>query len=831
MLPRNLRLQVALFVALAALIALPQAAKAQVPSLQKMGPELHVQVRLNPTGDAILGAWSSKNAGNLVPLLPEALGCQSGLKADENGGNAIRCSRALTKNGLALESVLDLAPIARQLDGSAAIELWVSSPRLGFETSSAAMNEEIDGPLVTRTVRFEAGVIPAPIKIKFGYEPAQLAGIYLPLLALAVLLTLSAALMSRAGFAGLALSAVLLGTMLWMCASAQFQADVPVRILLFGNPLANYAALFIDLWPPLFCVAIGVAIGSRMRVSSAGSATFGQVVTNYAVVPLILTSVVGALPLMGDDRWFTVACWLAAAPLYLILRRARNRSRARSSVRLMADGELWERVKALASGAGWRQAKLYISFSTRTQIANAFALPGKSIFLTAPLVQSLSKREVDAVVAHELSHSWRPNQSAWTALLFAMLLCETPVSEFVYLLPGGLFTAIIVPIAVFLGALYGSRKREFAADAYAAALTRDPQAMISSLARVARNNNQSLHMNPIMEWFSSHPSTRKRISILAAAARLNAAEVESLSNNNQPGEPYAIPSKESAAVVFSAAWQQANAGIYSWGLLLGSSGAGLLVAWLLHRFAGYGILPILCGIVLGCAFAKFVATTLRWLSYARLRQRLNQKLGVGGRLVGLAMDSEARVYGNFRFTDAGLLRFHEGRLCYQSECVTIALNPADVFQIGMVAAAPSNWFRRQPMVQFRNPESGQSHAFILHTLDWLPTQRKLLRAIESWRATAAERTSPESTIINGFNPVAGQQFRSPAIAVVARAFPITGGITLLAAIVICFIIKAQWQFVAWALVVTACAFTSMLLPAMLYRPASPSVEPAPHISS
>src|SRR5579863_9632680 len=106
------------------------AAKAQMPSLQKMGPELHVQVRLNPTGEATLGAWSSNSAGNLVPLLPEALGCQGGLKADENGGNAIRCSRALTKNGLALESVIDLAPIARQLDGATAIELWVSSPRL-----------------------------------------------------------------------------------------------------------------------------------------------------------------------------------------------------------------------------------------------------------------------------------------------------------------------------------------------------------------------------------------------------------------------------------------------------------------------------------------------------------------------------------------------------------------------------------------------------------------------------------------------------------------------------------------------------------------------------
>jgi Zn-dependent protease with chaperone function len=398
-------------------------ARPQVPSIQRMGPELHVQVRLDPTGEATLGAWSSKDAGNLVSLLPEALGCQSGLKADENGGNAIRCSRALEKDGFALESVLDLAPIARKLDGSAAIELWVSCPSLGFETSSVAMAEEIDGPRVTRTVRFEAGAIPSPIKIRFGYEPGQLAGVYLPLLAMALALTLLAILMSRAGFAGLALSAILLGTMVWMYATAQLQADAPLRILLLGNPLANFAALFIDLWPPLFCVVIGIAIGSLMRGGRVRSGKFVEVVTSYAVIPLLLTSVVGALPSMGEGRWFTVAGWLSAAPVFLLLRRAWNRSRARARVQLLTAGELKERVSSLAARAGYPQIKFYVTSSARSQVANAFALPGKRIFLTAPLVRSLSKREVDAVVAHELSHVRRSNQGGWSALCIAMLFC------------------------------------------------------------------------------------------------------------------------------------------------------------------------------------------------------------------------------------------------------------------------------------------------------------------------------------------------------------------------------------------------------------------------
>lgn len=799
------------------------AGRAQTPSIEKMGPELHVQVRLDPTGAANLGAWSSTDVGNLTPLLPEALHCQSGLKTDENGANAIRCSRALSRDGLALEAMLDLAPIARKLNGSSAIELWVSIPRLGFETSSVAMNEEVDGPRVTRTVRFEPGVAPAPIKIRFGYEPDQLAGIYLPLIALALALTVITILMSRAGFAGLALSAILMGTMVWMYATAQLQADVAVRILLFENPLANFAALFIDLWPPLFCVAIGVAIGSRMRGGRVRSGRFGEVVAGYAVIPLLLTSVVGALPSMGEGSWFVVAGWLAAAPVFLLLRRAWNRARARARVRMLTAGELKERVSALAERAGCPQVKLYISFSTRSQVANAFALPGRSIFLTAPLVRSLSKREVDAVVAHELSHVRVSNRGGWSALCIAMLLCETPAKEFIYLLPGGLLAAMVVPVALFFFALHGSRTREFAADIKSAGLTGDPRAMISSLARIARNNDNPIDMNALVEWFSSHPSTRKRIRALAAAARLGATELESLCTNDAPSEPYEIPTEEKDGALFTPAWQKTNAGIYGWGLVLGSSGSGVLIAWLIHRFAGFGIIPILCGIVVGCALAKFAASTLRWLSYARLRRRLTVKLGVGGRLVGLAMDSEARIYGSYRFSDAGLLRFEKGRLCYQSERITIALNPADVLEVGMVSAAPSNWFRRQPMVRFRNPGSGQTQAFILHTLDWLATQGRLFRTIEQWKATG---TSADGTSIEGFNPVAGQPFQNPTIAGVARAFLVTGGIALVAAVVTCLILNAEWQFVAWALVVTACAYTSMLLPAMVYRPASFPVEPA-----
>jgi hypothetical protein len=253
--------------------------------------------------------------------------------------------------------------------------------------------------------------------------------------------------------------------------------------------------------------------------------------------------------------------------------------------------------------------------------------------------------------------------------------------------------------------------------------------MISSLARIARNNSLPLDMNPVAEWFSSHPSNPRRIRALAAAARLDAAEVERLCGSDDPGESYEVPQEEADRAIFTPAWQTINARIYGWVVIFGSCGAGLLAAWLADRFdgngsGGFGTVGILAGIALGCIATKGLAATAIASNFARLHRRLEARIGVQGQLVGLAMDSEPRLYNGFRFSDAGILGFEGERLCYKSERVTIALNPVDVVEVSMVSASPSNWVRQQPMVRFRGPESCGVQAFILHPVEWLPTQQR-----------------------------------------------------------------------------------------------------------
>jgi Zn-dependent protease with chaperone function len=807
------------FAAALCLAALPSV-HAQLLTIQQMRPEITVQLRAETTGEVSISAWSATRETELAPELAAVMHCQNGIKPDPYGTIALRCLNALHRDGLALVGVFDLAPIARAHDPSSSIQLYLNTPRLGFFSTSIPMDDEEMGMRTNHTIRFEAGAIPPPIKIRFGYRPDQLPAIYLPLLALALALTLTAWLLGRAGLAGLSRSLVLLGTIVWMGAASQLQTEALIRILLYSNPLATPATLFIAFWPPLLCIAGGAALGSAIRPGRKSSAVFSQIFWDYSVIPLILTCVVGALPLIMTKDWPQAGAWLVVTPIVVLLRRRWVRKSTGARTQQLASGELKDRIAQLAARARRPQVKVIISFSARTNIAAAFALPGKIIYLTATLVRSLSKREVDAVAAHELSHFNHSQRGQFMSLGIAMILFDTPVNEVFLSSTTALLLALLVPLAVLLGALSLSRRREFAADANAAALTADPQAMISSLARVARINNSPLDMSPLAEWISSHPSTRKRIRSLAAAAKLSTAEVESLCAAGDPTEFYEIPQEQKNGNIFTHAWQVTNAGIYGWTALLATSASGLLIAWLLHFFPRAGAFALTGGIALGCLLTKAFSSAVMSINYARLGRKLAAKLGCGGKVMGLAIGSEPRLYNGFRFPDVGLLRFENGRLIYKSERTTIALNPTDIVEVAMIDASPALWVRQQPMVRFRSPKSGDVKAFILHPVSWFITQRRLLRSIQRWRSTTI---SADATSIEGFDPLPSQPVQKVStIAGTARAFLVSGGVTVTLGFLL---FNVDWGYVAYALVISAAAHTFMFLPAILYRPPANTPEP------
>jgi STE24 endopeptidase len=206
-------------------------------------------------------------------------------------------------------------------------------------------------------------------------------------------------------------------------------------------------------------------------------------------------------------------------------------------------GELRTRVEDLARSAGFVTRGIFtMDASRRTGHSNAFFTGfgrAKRIVLFDTLLERMSPEETLSVLAHEIGHyrlrhvakrmaigiattflltyvlsllaAWPPLYQAFGfaapsahALLALLALC------------GGAFTFWFAPLSSWY-----SRRHEFAADAFAVNLARDPRAMMSALIGLGEHNLSNLHPHP---WYSryhySHPPLTER---LAAIERVSAA--------------------------------------------------------------------------------------------------------------------------------------------------------------------------------------------------------------------------------------------------------------------------------------------------------------------
>ncbi len=206
---------------------------------------------------------------------------------------------------------------------------------------------------------------------------------------------------------------------------------------------------------------------------------------------------------------------------------------------------LYEIVERLTHRADLPMPALYIIPGEQP---NAFATgrdyKHAAVAVTEGLLNHLTKEEVEAVVAHELSHIKHYDMligtvTATIAGAIAML------AQFGMFFGGGdrdrpnliitIALMLIMPIAASLIQMTVSRNREFMADAGAARMTGHPEWLQGALAKLdsyARAtvmpdaDPQTAHMfiiNPftgkdmsLKQLFSTHPSTQQRIDKLEA---------------------------------------------------------------------------------------------------------------------------------------------------------------------------------------------------------------------------------------------------------------------------------------------------------------------------
>ena len=213
--------------------------------------------------------------------------------------------------------------------------------------------------------------------------------------------------------------------------------------------------------------------------------------------------------------------------------------------------ELFERLEKLCDRAGIPTPTLYV---VPSESPNAFATgrdPNHAaIALTKGIIDLLPDDELDAVIAHELTHV--RNRDTLTqavagtlagSLTFLGRILTLGALYFPVSRIGGrrgsnpiaiLFLLVIAPLAAGLLRMAISRTREYAADAGAAEITENPLALVRALETLeAMGQKVPIHGNPafsamfivnplskegMMTLFMTHPSTDDRIQRLKAIA-------------------------------------------------------------------------------------------------------------------------------------------------------------------------------------------------------------------------------------------------------------------------------------------------------------------------
>ncbi len=258
-----------------------------------------------------------------------------------------------------------------------------------------------------------------------------------------------------------------------------------------------------------------------------------------SVVVVVIAVVVATVALVGGDD---MAVRIAGA---------------RQIERKEEAPELWRLVENLSIVAGIPMPRIFISPDPS---ANAFAAGRKPeqavVCVNQGMLELLDDRELEGVLAHELSHirNYDVRLMTYAAVLAGSLVLVAQLAARIGFLSGGrgrrdsngggaagilqlvvlLATVVLAPIGATIIQLSISRKREFVADASAAELTRYPQALASALNLIggdstppARDERTIAHMmiapqltvrGNTSKLFSTHPPMEERVAALMEMA-------------------------------------------------------------------------------------------------------------------------------------------------------------------------------------------------------------------------------------------------------------------------------------------------------------------------
>jgi heat shock protein HtpX len=247
----------------------------------------------------------------------------------------------------------------------------------------------------------------------------------------------------------------------------------------------------------------------------------------------------GATIALGLALVFNFAMYWASDKIAIAATRSKPVTEAQAP-------ELYGIVRELAAEARAPLPRIYVSEMAQP---NAFATGRNpehaAVSVTSGILQILDRRELRAVLAHELSHVMNRDilvstiasaiASAFTYLAYMAFFFggdddESPIGGL-----GFILLWLVAPLAAGLIQMAVSRSREYQADESGAILSHDPEALASALLKLestsrrvpAPVNPAQAHLfivNPlraggVASLFSTHPPTEDRVRRLQSLAQ------------------------------------------------------------------------------------------------------------------------------------------------------------------------------------------------------------------------------------------------------------------------------------------------------------------------
>jgi len=778
------------------------------PEHQKPYVDLYIRIAANDSANVTLSAGAS--SGFAVDLLAEVetlLGCKL-QKTNTYANDAFMylgaCRINAAQSGLLRTKTISptrMAEAARN-HGTQVLSLRIELPDTeASETLPRAPVPQLPGANISARVRKQLALtsaytwtdltaVPPAIRIQYGYRQGTVmrAGAILVAILLLPLIVVSwlgrralAAPQEHAATVWFSymryLSWILNFSLIGWLATAETLHASELLYFFFSPANARYKwlpllvnQLFLWCTPVIIwvsCLVLSKSVQEKLRrVSWTHRELALQALYSFSAAFVPLAMIIGALISFSSGAYRAAIFLFVGALLVKLFAKGKLAKLLGMQPHALTSGDLRDVAFAIAGRLGVQLQQIYLIPSGKGRMANAFARTGNTIAFTDYLLNQMTKREVNFVVAHELTHLQKkhPNKIAGISAGVAVGIGSF-VGTFrgLFDLPPYLRYGVIIVVSTLV--TYACTRRfEYEADAGAVAATNDPEAAICALFKLAQLNLHPLQWSGWSEKWITHPSMMRRAKAIAARAQIPEVSIESIADRGvEPALHYAVPddSQRKTRVLSTAGKAQNLRGAVF--LLLGVALLPPAISAFTvqkfavlapYRFPMYG-LGVLVAIALQFYFTNFMSAWRLRPLLERMREKLAANGAVqaeswGGVPVGLAPADRPRVYEGFTHWDLGFLFIRSDRICYVGEEARFSLRHDQITDLRLGPGNPS-WFRSQRIYIAWKDESLPSCGVFSLAAAHPESAKKLyarttdlFQQLNRWRsAKAASRPLPE----------------------------------------------------------------------------------------